>query len=82
MNCSTLGFPIFPEFAQTQVHGVGDAIQPSPPLLLPSSSVLILSQHQRLSFRCPTSSFQFILRTDALGALIHVFDPSLILDFL
>ena len=43
MNCSTPGFPVLhylPEFAQTHVHWVGDAIQPShPPLplfLLPS----------------------------------------------
>ena len=32
MNCSTPGFPVLhslPEFAQTHVHWVGDAIQPS-----------------------------------------------------
>ena len=35
MNCSTAGFPVhhqLPEFAQTHVHRVGDAIQPSYPL--------------------------------------------------
>ena len=43
MDCSILGFRVFhylPEFAQTQVHWIGDAIQPfhplSPLLLLPS----------------------------------------------
>ena len=44
MDCSTLGFPVFhylPEFAQTHVHWVYDAIQTSShplslPLLLPS----------------------------------------------
>ena len=43
MNCSTPGFPVLhylPEFAQTHVHQVSDAIQPSrllsPPFLLPS----------------------------------------------
>ena len=43
MDCSTPGFLVFhylPEFAQTHVHWVGDAIQPSHPLcpllLLPS----------------------------------------------
>ena len=49
MNCSTPGFPILhclPEFAQTYVHWVGDAIQPSHPLLPPSSPALNLSQHQ------------------------------------
>ena len=35
MDCSTPGLPVhrqFPEFTQTQVHWVGDAIQPSHPL--------------------------------------------------
>ena len=39
MDCSTLGFPVLhylPEFAQTHVYCVGDAIQPSHPLLSPS----------------------------------------------
>ena len=36
MDCSTPGFPVLhhlPELAQTHVHWVGDAIQPSRPLL-------------------------------------------------
>ena len=36
MDCSTPGFPVnhqFPELAQTHVHQVGGAIQPSHPLL-------------------------------------------------
>ena len=39
MNCSTPGLPVhhqFPEFTQTHVHRVGDAIQPSHPLSSPS----------------------------------------------
>ena len=36
-----------PEFTQTQVHGIGDSIQPSYPLSSPSP-VLNLSQHQGL----------------------------------
>ena len=51
MNCSTSGFPILyylPEFAQIQVHWVGDAIQPSHPLSLPSLPALNLSQHHGL----------------------------------
>ena len=51
MNCSTSGFRILqclPEFAQTHVHWVSDAIQPSHPLS-PPSPALNLSQHQRLS---------------------------------
>ena len=42
-----------PEFTQTQVHQVGDAIQPSHPLSSPSPPALNLSQHQ--SF--PVSQF-------------------------
>ena len=48
MDCSTPGFPVLPclpEFAQTSVHWVGDAIQPSHPLLPPSPLALNLSQH-------------------------------------
>ena len=43
MDCSTPGFPVhhqLPEFAQTHVHWVGDAIQPSHPLSSPFSSHL------------------------------------------
>ena len=45
------GFPVFhylPEFAQTHVHWVSDAIQPSHPLSSPSPLALILSQNQNL----------------------------------
>ena len=50
MDCSTPGFPgIYHllELAQTHVHWVGDAIQPSHPLLSPSPA-FYLSQHQGL----------------------------------
>ena len=51
MDCSTPGFsvlPQLPEFAQTHVHQVGDAIQPSRPLVSPSPPAFSLSQHQGL----------------------------------
>ena len=51
MDCSTPGFPVhhqLPELAQTQVRRVGDAIQPSHPLLSPSPPAFNLSQHQGL----------------------------------
>ena len=51
MNCSTPGFPELhhlPEFAQTHVYWVYDAIQPSHPLSSPSSHALNLSQNQSL----------------------------------
>ena len=58
MDGSTSGFPVhhqFPELAQTQVLRVGDAIQPSHPLLSPSSPAFNLSQHQGLFQRVSCS---------------------------
>ena len=49
VDCSTPGFPVHHKLlepVQTQVHQVGDAIQPSHPLLSPSLPALSLSQHQ------------------------------------
>ena len=46
MNCSMPGFPVhhqLPEFTQTHVHWIGDAIQPSHPLSSPSPPALNLS---------------------------------------
>ena len=51
MNCSTPGLPVhhqLPEFIQTHVHWVSDAIQPSHPLSSPSPPALNPSQHQSL----------------------------------
>ena len=83
MDCSTPGFPVFHhllEFVQTHVHRVGDAIQPSHPLLSPSLPAFNLSQHQDLfqwansshevakilQFQLQHQSFQWIFRTDFL----------------
>ena len=52
MNRSTPGLPVYhqlPELAQTHVHRVGDAIQPSHPLSSPSPPTFNLSQNQGLS---------------------------------
>ena len=60
MVCSTPGFPILhylPEFAQTHVHWVDEAIQSSHPLSLPSPPAFNLSQHQGL-FQWVSSSHQ------------------------
>ena len=57
MDCSTTGFPVrhqLLELAQTHVHQVSDAIQPSHPLPSPSPPAFNLSQHQE-SF--PMSQF-------------------------
>ena len=79
---SWAGFPVLhclPEFAQTHVHWVNDAIQPSH--RLSSSSAFSLSQHQGLfqgvsflhqvakllEFQLLYQSFQLILRTIPLG---------------
>ena len=51
VNHSTPGLPVhhhLPEFTQTHVHRVGDAIQPFHPLSTPSPPALNLSQHQGL----------------------------------
>ena len=52
MNHSTPGLPVHHqllEFTQIHVHWVGDAIQPSHPLLFPSPPTPNPSQHQSLS---------------------------------
>ena len=83
MNCSTPGLPIhhqLPESTQTHVHWVGDAIQPSHPLLFPSPPAFNLSQHQGLfkwvssshqvakvlEFQLQHQSYQWTPRTDLL----------------
>ena len=51
MNCSTPGLPVhhqLPEFTQTHVHQVSDAIQPSHPPSSPSPPAPNPSQHQGL----------------------------------
>ena len=51
MNCSTPGLPVhhpLPEFTQTHVHWVNDAIQPSHSLSSPSPPAPNPSQHQGL----------------------------------
>ena len=52
MDCSMPGFPVLHhllELAQTHVHWVSDAIQPSHPLLSPSLPAFNLAQHQIFS---------------------------------
>ena len=77
------GLPVhhqLPELAQTHVHRVGGAIQPSHPLSSPSPPTFNLSQHQSVSqwvssshqvarvleFQLQHQSFQWIFRTDFL----------------
>ena len=51
MYCSTPGFPVHRqllELAQTHVHRLGDAIEPSHPLLSPSPPDFNLPQRQGL----------------------------------
>jgi len=59
-DCSTPGLPVhhqLPELAQTHVHRVSDAIQPSHPLSSPSPPAFNLSQHQGV-FQWVSSSNQ------------------------
>ena len=51
MNCSTPGLPVhhkLPEFTETHVHRVSNAIQPSHPLSSPSPPAPNPSKHQSL----------------------------------
>ena len=79
-DCSMPGFPVLhylPELAQTHFHSVGDAIQPSHPLLSPSLA-FNLSEHLGLfqwigslhqvikRSEVQHQSFQWIVRTDFL----------------
>ena len=83
MYYSTPCFPVHhqpPEFTQTHIHWVGDAIQPSHPLSSPSPPTFNLSQHpglfkwvssshqviKILEFLLQHQSFQWIFRTDFL----------------
>ena len=83
MNCSTPGLPVhhrLPEFTQTHVHPISDAIQPSHPLSSPSPPAPNPSQHQSLfqwvnsshevaktlEFQPQHQSFQWTPRTDLL----------------
>ena len=57
---NTPGLPVhrqLPKFTETHVHWVGDAIQPSHPLLSPSPSTFNLSQDQGI-FKWVSSSHQ------------------------
>ena len=88
MNHSMPGLPVhhqLPEFTQTHVHRVGDAIHPSHPLSSPSPPAPNLSQHQGLfqwfnsshevakvlEFQLQHQSFQWTARTDLC---IHMVD--------
>ena len=58
MNRSTPGLPVhhqLPEFTQTHIHRVSDAIQPSHPLSSPSPPAPNTSQHQSLFQRVNSS---------------------------
>ena len=83
MDRSTPGLPVhhqLPELAQTHVHQVSDAIQPSHPLSSPSLPAFNLSQHQGLfkwvsslhqvakvlELQIQHQSFQWIFRTNFL----------------
>ena len=58
MDCSTPGFPVHLQLlepAQTRVHRVSDAIQPSHPLSSPSPPAFNLALHQDLFQRVSSS---------------------------
>ena len=59
-GCSMPGFPVLyhlPEFVQTHVHWVGEAIESSHPLSSPSPPAFNLSQHQGLWWKIVVTIF-------------------------
>ena len=89
-DCSTPVFPVLhhlPDRAQTHAHRVGDAIQPSYPVLSPSPPAFNLSQHQglfqsvsslhqvvkvlELQLQLQYLSFQWIFRIGTLKSLLQ-----------
>ena len=81
MDCSTPGLPVhhqLPEFTQTHVHRVSDAIQPSHSLSSPSpppfipSSIRAFSNESTLRMRWPkywSFSFSIIPSKEILGLI-------------
>ena len=70
MNCSTPGLPVhhqLPEFTQTHVHRVGDAIQPSHPLDEDGSNQSILKE---LSPKCSLEGLMLKLKLQYFGHLM------------
>ena len=66
MDCSTPGFPVhhwLPQLAETHVHPVSDAIQPSHPLSSPSPA-FYLSQHPGL--------FQWVSSSNQVAKLLEL----------
>ena len=76
MDCSMPGLPVphhLPEFTQVHIHCIGDAIQPSHPLLPSSPPALNLSQHQGL-FWWVSSSHQVakVLEASASASVLSM----------
>ena len=72
MNCNTPGLPVhhqLPEFTQTHVRRVSDAIQPSYPLSSPSPSAPNPSQHQSL-FQWVNSSHEMAKVLEHLASFL------------
>ena len=69
MDCSTPDFPVhhqLPELAQTHVHWVSDAIQPSHPLISPSPPAFNLSKQKGLFQWSARRANQSILKETSL----------------
>ena len=93
MDCSTPSLPVhhqFPEFTQTHVHWVGDAIQPCHPIfpsirVFSNESVLCIKVlvAKILEFQLQHQSFQWTSRTDLLEAsfLLTLIEDLSVLSF-
>ena len=83
MNCSTPGLPVhhqLPEFTQTHIHQVSDAIQPSHPWSSPSPgpippSISVFSNESTLRMRWPkywSFSFSIIPSKEHSGLIFRM----------
>ena len=75
LDCSTPGLPVhhqLPEFTQTHVHWVSDAIQPSHPLSSPSPAAINLSSGSFPVSQFFSSGDQSIIRVSASASVLPV----------
>ena len=83
VDCSTPGFPVhhqFLELAQTLVHRVGDAIQPSHPLSSPSppsppDPAIPLKSWRLASLSWPTTRHPYLLGFSEVNKTLHSKKP-------
>ena len=75
MDCGTPGFPVHHQLlepAQTNIHWISDAIQPSHPLSSPSPLAFNLTQHQGLFQRISASHHGQNIEVSASASILPI----------